>query len=274
MKKIFNKVKERMKAILKNKQILKLKVLKRAIEGEKGSKRKHLVDFCCIIFVIFYFVIFVIRFFIAASEIFQKVFPHCAMSEDVFYERYKCNLSEITFFKRLYYFWLDFIAWDLSTMLFKVALLLLLFFIIYLFVCVFLNKKEKEKFFIKNTDINLFCYNFMLNILVEKIRTEKEFSFEDFGKIKSYIIENIIELYFIVKEQPAQELLKFVIIYKKNKIVDLEKNPNEIQQVAFVEMEEKFLNKLIMFLQEKERNKEQMSLEFEDFVKEFSRIDE
>lgn len=112
----------------------------------------------------------------------------------------------------------------------------------------------------------------MLDIFVKRVRTEEDFSFEDYKKIKKYINENMIELYFIVKNQPSQELLDFVIEYKKNKIRDLEENPSEIHQLAFTEIGEIFLNKLIRFLEEKKNNKEKMPLDFEGFVEEFSKF--
>lgn len=274
-------MKDKLKFFFKKDSFKRLQIMKNTIEN--GSKTRKIVLYICLIFFFFSFIVyslvFMLRLCIGLKSFFLIIFPHFAMKESMFYENYGINLNELTFFQKVGYWWLEFI--NPTDIPFKIAFILIIFLLIYALTFNVVKKiinrviKKKEKFFlISNTDItmNLLFYHFVGTKLMEKLKDDENFSSEDFHQTKNYIVENSIELYWIVENNLADDLLPIIIRYKNHLTKDLKENPNIMRQFVYDKMEKNHLIDLINFLEDKKNNDEKMPLVFDDFVIEFSKI--
>ena len=134
--------------------------------------------------------------------------------------------------------------------------------------------KIKNFIVIRNTNIkeNLLFYHFITQYYIEKINFDAKFSLEEFYELKNHVVENIIELYYIINNQPSKNILDNILHFQNEVIKELHENPNEIHQIAFDNLEKKHLMDLIEFLEKKNSDKEKMPLAFEDFVNKFSKF--
>lgn len=278
---IYNRLKTKFQLVVQSTAVKNLKFIKESIEG--GNKKKKIfVNFCLIIFFIYFIfssLLFLVRLCISLKNIFYEMFPHYGMSENDFYEKYGYVLQDLTFLEKKNYFLIDFLTWNPETVVFKIFFLFFIISSIYLFFSLVLKKikemKNEQLVFIKNTDINITLrfYSFIANKIAEKIAMgEDAFSLEYYQGMKALIIENNIELYYIIKIYPAEDLLFIVEQYKKALITDLEKTPNKQKQFVFDIIEEDFLSNLIKFLEKKKMNKDKMFLVLKDFLEKFSTI--
>lgn len=121
-----------------------------------------------------------------------------------------------TFYIKCIKFWDDFNFLEYF-MVFFVIISNIVFIIIIFFKIKNSNKNMDEFFVIRNTNIkkSLLFYHFIANKYMEKMCSDEKVSYEYLQELKSNLIENAIELYYIVKTQQTDELLTIVVRYKK-----------------------------------------------------------
>lgn len=227
----------------------------------------------CVIYVF----LWINKFYIVIKKLFLEIFPHRNLSIIDFYQKYNCNLHDLTFLQKLKFLGLDFIEPTLKLIGIKIGLVFFLFCFLYN-IFLFLKKINKKKINLivieKNTDLksNLFFYHRIINLFIEKVKNKREFTFEDYRYLNLKLLENIIELHQIITEKSSKELLEITINCKNHVIEDLAKNPNEIEQFVFDKIEKRHYDLLIKVLEEKKKNNEIMYFDLNTFLEKFAQF--
>ena len=136
-----------------------------------------------------------------------------------------------------------------------------------------LNEGETvlDKVYIKfeNNDlkVNLIKQHALFFFFFENVKEKGDFTVDEYMELKKKLINNYLELYFIIQKQNSAENLKLVNEYQ----ILIENNLND-DKTPFNQLigniEQKFCNELVVFLKKKQKNYdyEQMSFSVAIFV--------